>query len=155
MTGTSLNETKLIDAIIGGWDTPLEILLIIMALDYMTGVIAAFRNKEVNSAVGYKGLLKKTTIFIIIILAAQLDKMMNTNNNLFRNSTAIFFVSNDALSILENAGLMGIHLPKYIRNAFVKLKAHAAESCDERVCKIDDEEIIKNQKDKQQKINKK
>ena len=63
MTGTSLNETKLIDAIIGGWDTPLEILLIIMALDYITGVIAALRNKDVNSAVGYKGLLKKDDNF--------------------------------------------------------------------------------------------
>ncbi len=67
MTGTSLNETKLIDAIIGGWDTPLEILLIIMALDYITGVIAAFRNRDVNSAVGYKGLLKKRRQFLLLL----------------------------------------------------------------------------------------
>ena len=78
---------------------------------------------------------------------------MDINNNLFRNSTAIFCFQ-WCIVYFENAGLLGIHLPKYIRNAFVKLKAHAAESCDERVCKIDDEEIIKTPKDKQQKIKK-
>ena len=59
MNGTSVKGTELFDTIVGDWDVSLEILLIVMILDYMTGVIAAFRKKEVNSSVGYKGVKKK------------------------------------------------------------------------------------------------
>ena len=153
MIGTSVQGTELFDTIVGDWDVLLEILLIVMILDYMTGVIAAFRKKEVNSSVGYKGLLKKTTIFIIIILAAQLDRMININNNMFRNSTAIFFITNDALSIIENAGVMGIRLPTYFRSAFVKLKNHTDVSCNKEVCKIDDSKKTNADKTKQDETN--
>ena len=68
----------------------LEILLIVMALDYITGVVSAFKQKSVSSNKGYMGLVKKGGIFVIIILAAQMDRMTGNDNHIFRNCTALF-----------------------------------------------------------------
>lgn len=110
------------DLFIGGWDISLQILLIVIGLDYLTGVACAFKNKTISSSIGYKGLVKKATIFIIVILAAQMDRMVGIENHLFRNCTAFFFTVNDALSIMENAGKMGMKLPAFLKSALVKLQ---------------------------------
>lgn len=110
------------DVLVGGWDMSLQILLIVIGLDYLTGVACAFKTNVVSSSIGYKGLIKKTTIFIIVILAAQMDRMIGVENDLFRNCTALFFTANDALSILENTGKMGMKLPTFLKSALVKLQ---------------------------------
>lgn len=107
---------------LGGWDRTLETLIVIMLLDYMTGVSSAFKNKVVSSSVGYKGLVKKATVFIVIILAAQIDKMINAENHVFRNCTALSFSINESLSILENVGKSGIKLPAFVRSSLLRLK---------------------------------
>ena len=84
----------------------LEILLIVT----IRISISAFKQKTVSSNKGYMGLVKKGGIFVIIILAAQMDRMTGNDNHIFRNCTALFFVANDALSVLENVGELGIEL---------------------------------------------
>lgn len=121
----------LLRILIGGWDMSLEILLIVMMLDYLTGVASAFRNKTVNSSIGYKGLLKKSTILIVIVLAAQVDRMLGTDNHVFRNCTALSFTVNDALSVMENVGRMGIRFPKFLVAALEKLQ-HQIEAMPEQ-----------------------
>lgn len=121
----------LLHIVIGGWDMSLEILLIVMVLDYLTGVAGAFRNKTVNSSIGYKGLLKKSTILIVIVLAAQVDRMLGTDNHVFRNCTALSFTVNDALSVMENVGRMGIRFPKFLVAALEKLQ-HQIEAMPEQ-----------------------
>ena len=111
-----------LSTLIGGWDMILEILLIVMTLDYITGVVSAFKQKTVSSNKGYMGLVKKGGIFVIIILAAQMDRMTGNDNHIFRNCTALFFVANDALSVLENVGELGIELPAFLRSALIKLR---------------------------------
>ena len=111
-----------LSTLIGGWDMILEILLIVMTLDYITGVVSAFKQKTVSSNKGYMGLVKKGGIFVIIILAAQMDRMTSNDNHIFRNCTALFFVANDALSVLENVGELGIELPAFLRSALIKLR---------------------------------
>ena len=112
----------LLQVLLDGWDLSLEILLIVMSLDYLSGVASAFKNKRVNSSVGYAGLLKKATIFIIVILAAQVDRVIGNSNHIFRNCTALSFTLNDGLSILENAGQIGMKLPSFLTSAFIKLQ---------------------------------
>lgn len=68
------------------------------------------------------GLLKKASIFVIIILAAQVDRMMGGDTQIFRNGTAFFFVANDALSVLENVGELGVALPAFLKSALIKLR---------------------------------
>lgn len=114
--------TGALSTLLGGWDMILEILLIVMALDYITGVVSAFKQKSVSSNKGYMGLVKKGGIFVIIILAAQMDRMTGNDNHIFRNCTALFFVANDALSVLENVGELGIELPAFLRSALIKLR---------------------------------
>ena len=111
-----------LSTLIGGWDMILEILLIVMTLDYITGVVSAFKQKTVSSNKGYMGLVKKGGIFVIIILAAQMDRMTGNDNHILRNCTALFFVANDALSVLENVGELGIELPAFLRSALIKLR---------------------------------
>lgn len=114
--------TGLLSSLLGGWDMALEILLIVMILDYITGVASAFHTKTVSSSEGYLGILKKASIFAIVILAAQLDRLTGNTHSLFRNCTAFFFVANDALSILENVGELDIPLPAFLKSALIKLR---------------------------------
>ena len=108
--------------LLGGWDKSLEILLIFIIMDYVTGVAAAFKTKTLKSSVGFEGLMKKGAIFLIVILAAQLDRITGNAAGVFRTSTAFFFIANDGLSIVENVGEMGVKLPGFLTNALTKLR---------------------------------
>lgn len=115
-------KNLIIGSFLDGWDNALEILLIIMVLDYITGLASAFKKKTVSSSIGYTGIIKKASIFIIVILAAQMDRMIGDGSHLFRNGTAFFFSANDAISVLENIGQIGIKMPSFLRKALINLK---------------------------------
>ena len=116
--------------LLGGWDKSLEILLIFIIMDYITGVAAAFKTKTLRSSVGFEGLMKKGAIFLIVILAAQLDRITGNAAGVFRTSTAFFFIANDALSVLENVGEMGVRLPAFLTNALTKLRDEKESASD-------------------------
>jgi len=122
--GTSLTAigAGIVTTLLGGWDRALEILLIVIVLDYLTGVASAFKNKTVSSSVGFTGLLKKASIFLIVVLAAQVDRVTGNTASIFRTCTAFFFIANDALSVIENVGEMGVKLPSFLKNALIKLR---------------------------------
>lgn len=113
---------------LGGWDTAIQTLCIIMALDYLTGIIGAlfFKNSNksesgaFNSKASIEGLFKKGLMLLIIYLCNLIDIYMQTN--FLRNASIMFFIANDGLSIVENIGLMGVPLPTFIQNAFEVLK---------------------------------
>lgn len=109
-------------SLLGGWDTALEILLIFMVLDYLTGMASAVKHKALKSSVGYEGLLKKGTVFLMVILAAQLDRIVGNGVGLFRTMTAMFFTANEGLSVLENVGELGVKLPRFISRTLEKLR---------------------------------
>ena len=115
-------KNLIIGSFLDGWDNALEILLIIMVLDYITGLASAFKKKTVSSSIGYTGIIKKASIFIIVILAAQMDRMIGDGSHLFRNGTAFFFSANDAISVLENIGQIGINMPSFLRKTLINLK---------------------------------
>lgn len=101
---------------LGGWDTTLKILVTMAAIDYLTGVIAAGYNGELKSKVGFKGIAKKVMIFLLVAAATQADAVAGTNSAI-REATIFFFIGNELLSLLENAGRMGIPLPQALTNA--------------------------------------
>ncbi|MED2125043.1 phage holin family protein [Bacillus thuringiensis] len=100
---------------LGGWDATLKVLVTMAVIDYLTGMIAAGYNGELKSKVGFKGIAKKVVLFILVGAAAQLDTVLGSNNAI-REAT-IFFMGNELLSLLENAGRMGIPLPQALTNA--------------------------------------
>ncbi len=101
---------------LGGWDATLKILVTMAVIDYVTGIIAAGYNGELKSKVGFKGIAKKVVLFLLVGAAAQLDSALGSNNAI-REATIFFFMGNELLSLLENAGRMGIPLPKALTNA--------------------------------------
>jgi len=105
----------------GGWDMVLKTLVLFMVLDYVLGVICGFKDKKLSSAVAFKGIFKKITILIVIAVAVHLDNLFNTQGTV--RSMAIFFYAGlEGISILENAGRMGVPIPEKLKEALVQLK---------------------------------
>ena len=112
--------------LLGGIDIALISLLIIIVLDYVTGILSAFYNKQLSSKIGYKGIIKKVSYFIIIMVAVLLDRLLG-ETNLIRTFMIYYFVANEGLSIIENVGEMGIKLPKKLLDALEQLKNKGSE----------------------------
>ena len=112
-----------IAAALGGWDTAIITLLVFMAIDFVTGWVVAVVFKKshktetggYSSAIGLKGLCKKGMIILLVVMANLLDKQ--TGANYIRDAVCIAFMVNEAMSILENAGLMGIPIPAPLKKA--------------------------------------
>ena len=105
----------------GGFDTLITTLIIFIVLDYITGVCKGIYRKELNSKKGLKGIIKKIGYLFIIILALLFDKITNNTDGTIRTITIYFFISNEAISILENWALMDLPLPKKLLNVFKNL----------------------------------
>ena len=120
---------SIIAQLLGGWDLALQTLIMFMAVDYITGLIVAgvFKkspktpNGAMESKAGFKGLCKKGMILLYVLVAAQVDRF--TGTELVRNAVVIGFAANEAISILENGGLMGVPYPKALKNAIDALKS--------------------------------
>jgi len=111
-----------ISYLFGGWDVVLKVVVIFISIDYITGVMVGFVNKELSSDIGFKGLMKKAAIFIIIIIAHQLDVTIGTDVPMFRTMACYFYIANEGLSVIENIVLLGVPLPKGLVDALKKLK---------------------------------
>lgn len=106
----------------GIWDTALIVLITFMVLDYATGVLRGYINKELSSDIGLKGIARKAVIFIVLIVAVSLDRLLNTGTWLFRTLTCYFYIANEGLSLLENAISLGVPVPDKLKDALVQLK---------------------------------
>lgn len=112
-----------IAALFGGWDTGLVSLLIFMGLDYVSGLVVAGvfhkSNKtdtgSLESKAGWKGLCRKCMTLVFVLVAYRLDLVIETNY--IRDAVIIAFMANELISLVENAGLMGIPLPAVITKA--------------------------------------
>ncbi|MCL1862847.1 MAG: phage holin family protein [Defluviitaleaceae bacterium] len=100
----------------GGFDMLLQTLVVLMAIDLLSGLINAVILRRLSSRAGIHGLLKKAACFLLIIAAVHLDALLGTNT-LTRDAVIIAFCLNELISILENAGEMGIKMPAPLVNA--------------------------------------
>lgn len=106
----------------GAWDTALVVLIGLMVLDYATGLIKAYINKEISSDVGLRGIARKSLIFIVLIVAVMLDRLINTGTWVFRTLVCYFYIANEGISLLENCAQLGLPIPDALKNALVQLK---------------------------------
>lgn len=111
----------------GGWDVAIGILIVFMCLDYATGVIVAYQNNLLNSEVGFKGLVKKFMIPVILIVAVMLDRLMNTGTWVFRTLVCYFYIANEGISLLENVSNLGVKIPDKLKDALVQLNKDESE----------------------------
>ena len=118
----------MISQVFGGWDAALITLLLFMAVDYLSGLIVAgvFHSSDksetgtLNSAACWQGLLKKGMTLVIVLVAARLDIVLGTA--FVRDAVVIAYVVNETISIIENAGLMGLPVPDAIMSAIEQLQ---------------------------------
>lgn len=113
----------------GGWDALMRVLVICMAVDYVTGVINAIKEKTLSSKVGWVGILRKLTIFGVVIVAAQIDIAMGLNA-VCRTAAIAFYTANEAISMLENASAIGLGLPPKLVDVLGQLKAGGEKAKD-------------------------
>lgn len=106
----------------GTWDTTLAVLVCFMVLDYVTGLLRAYVNKEVSSDVGLKGIARKAVIFVVLIVAVLLDRLLNTGNWVFRTLVCYFYIANESISLLENCAGLGLPIPEKLKEALAQLK---------------------------------
>ena len=109
-------------SMLGGWDIALQTLMIVMILDYLTGVLKGWHTKQLSSSIGIKGIIKKVMYLLVIVLVHQIALMMGDTSGSMRNIVIFFFVSNEGISILENAKAMEIKLPNIIFKLMDALK---------------------------------
>ena len=98
----------------GSWDIAIQVLVAFMIIDYVTGVIVAYINGEVDSRIGFKGILKKVLILIALIVGVLLDRLVGIEWT-FRTVVCYFFIGNEGWSILENIGKTGLPLPERLK----------------------------------------
>lgn len=121
---------------LGGWDVSLQVLIGLMAADYLTGwLVAAVWKKSNKSAsgaldsrAGFKGLCRKMVVLVLVWVANMLDTAMGIQY--VRTAVCIFFIGNEGLSLLENIGLMGVPFPKFLENALEALRDKGDEGHD-------------------------
>ena len=117
-----------IASLFGGWNGAMTTLVILMLIDYVTGIIVAgvfhaspkSSGGALSSAVGFKGICRKFVILLIVVVACRVDLLLDTN--IIRDATCIGFCANELVSITENAGLMGIPLPRKLVEAIEVLR---------------------------------
>lgn len=107
--------------LIGGFDIAIQSLLIVMVVDYLTGIAAAIYNKELSSKIGFKGILKKFSYLCVVALSVVIDNLTG-QSGLIRSLVIYFFVANDGLSIIENMAEMNIKLPQKLIDALEQIK---------------------------------
>lgn len=119
---------SIITSLLGGWDTALQTLLIFMLIDYVSGLVVAGVFKKSNktdtgaleSMAGFKGIIKKVMTLLFVLMGNQLDVMLQVDY--IKTGLIIAFSVDEGISIIENAGLMGIPLPEFLINALDMLK---------------------------------
>ncbi len=129
MTGKALDWIKTACAALGGvaaylwgpWDALIIALIGLVAIDYITGIVKAALLKQLDSAVGFRGLMKKVFIFALVALASIVDKIVPATNQAVRSAVILFYIVNEGLSILENAGELGLPLPGALKSALTRL----------------------------------
>ena len=106
---------------LGGWDAPLRLLVAAMALDYLSGVLAAIKEKKLSSAVGFHGLARKLTVFLLIVLASALDALTGSAPAC-RSAAILFYFVNEAVSLAENASRLGVPVPEKLKEVLEQLR---------------------------------
>ena len=105
---------------LGGWDVLLKTIVFLAAADYITGLIKGIYNKELSSEIGFKGLLKKIVMFIVIAVAFWIQELVGAEIPL-REVVIMFYISNEALSLLENAAVF-TPIPEKLESVLLQLR---------------------------------
>ena len=123
------NTIQFVFAGIGGWlgyflggcDGLLYALLAFVVVDYITGVMCAISDHTLSSEVGFKGICRKVLIFLLVGIANILDVQVIGTGSVLRTAVVFFYISNEGISLLENAGHLGLPIPTKLKDVLAQL----------------------------------
>lgn len=110
---------------LGGWDILLKTILFLAVVDYVTGILKAVHQNQLSSEIGFKGLLKKITMFIVIAVSFSMQKLLNDTVPI-REVVIMFYIANEGISLLENAAVLG-PVPEKLKNVLLQLRENDSE----------------------------
>ena len=127
--------TRVCFSVIGGWlgyflggcDNLMIALIVFVVADYITGVMCAIIDKKLSSEVGFKGIFKKVLIFILVGIAHILDVYVIGDGSILRTAVIFFYMSNEGVSLLENAAHLGLPVPKQLQEVLKQLHKRSEE----------------------------
>ena len=114
-------------SVVGGWDGFLYALIVFVVLDYLTGVLAAGVRKQLSSEIGFKGIAKKVAIFCLVAMAHIIDSRLIQNGSVVRTAVIFFYLSNEGISICENAAVIGLPIPEKFKDVLEQLSDKEGE----------------------------
>ncbi len=129
------NTVQLVFAAVGGWlgwfiggcDGLLYALVVFVVVDYITGVMCAAADKELSSEVGFRGIAKKVLIFLLVGVANIIDVQVIGSGSVLRTAVIFFYLSNEGVSLLENAAHLGLPVPEKLKDILRQLHDRAED----------------------------
>lgn len=106
---------------LGGFDGSLYALLAFVTIDYITGLMVAVLEKKLSSEVGFRGIFKKILIFVMVGIGNIVDTHLIKSGSAIRTATIFFYISNEAISIIENTGKIGLPIPEKLKTVLEQL----------------------------------
>ena len=107
---------------LGGWDGFTYALVAFVVIDYLTGLMAAVVEKKLSSEVGFRGIFKKVLIFMLVGIGHIIDRQIIGDGSVLRTAVIFFYISNEGISIIENAGRIGLPIPQTLKDILEQLK---------------------------------
>ena len=129
------NTVQMVFAVVGGWlgwflggcDGLLYALVAFVAVDYVTGVLCAAADKKLSSEVGFRGIAKKALIFLLVGMANVLDVQVIGSGCVLRTVVIFFYISNEGVSLVENAAHLGLPVPEKLKDVLAQLHGRAED----------------------------
>lgn len=112
---------------VGGFDGFIYALLVFVVADYLTGVMCAIADKKLSSEVGFRGIFKKVLIFVMVGIGHIIDTQLIGNGEVLRTAVIFFYCSNEGVSMLENAGHLGLPIPEKLKSVLEQLHDRTEE----------------------------
>ena len=117
---------------LGGCDGLIIALLLFVVMDYITGIMCAIADKKLSSEVGFKGICRKVLIFMLVGIANILDVQVIGTGSVLRTAVIFFYLSNEGISLLENAGYLGLPIPEKLKKVLEQLHERSEDVSDEK-----------------------
>ncbi len=112
-----------VGSVLGGWDGFLYALILFVVTDYVSGVFLAINEGKLSSAVGFKGIEKKVFLFFLVAVANCIDEYVLMTGDVLRTAVIFFYISNEGISILENATALGLPVPEKMKKVLEQINS--------------------------------
>lgn len=116
---------SLLSTMFGSMDLLVVVLICFVVIDYITGILASALEGKLASEVGFRGIVRKLLIFVLVAVSHLLDLAIGWENHFIRDATIFFYMMNEAISIVENVGRAGLPVPNFLKKAIELLKDQA------------------------------